>query len=97
MKHKLVSLIKKWEIVTKKVKFKFNQKVELLTLNIRWAILFHLVLITLLKVALSRKVLDDFYFSKKKYSKSLSRAENWNFPPITVNSLFKFSAQDRDL
>ena len=32
-----------------------------------------------------------------KYSKSLSWAENLNFPPKTVNNTFKFSAQDRDL
>ena len=32
-----------------------------------------------------------------KYSKSLSWAENLNFPPKTVNNLFKFSAQDSDL
>ena len=31
------------------------------------------------------------------YSKSLSWAENLNFPPKTVNSLFKFSAQNSDL
>ena len=34
---------------------------------------------------------------KDLYSKSLSWAENLNFLPITVNNLFKFSAQDRDL
>ena len=32
-----------------------------------------------------------------KYSKSLSWAENLNFPPKTINNLFKFSAQDSDL
>ena len=32
-----------------------------------------------------------------KYSKSLSWAENLNFPPKTVNNLFKFSPQDSDL
>ena len=32
-----------------------------------------------------------------KYSKSLSWAENLNFPPKTVNKLFKFSTQDSDL
>ena len=32
-----------------------------------------------------------------KYSKLLSWAENLNFPPKTVNNLFKFSAQDSDL
>ena len=34
---------------------------------------------------------------QNKYSKSLSWAENLNFPPKTVNNLFKFSAQDSDL
>ena len=34
---------------------------------------------------------------QNKYSKSLSWAENLNFLPKTVNDLFKFSAQDRDL
>ena len=33
----------------------------------------------------------------KKYSKSLSWAENLNFPPIKVNNLFKCQAQDSDL
>ena len=33
----------------------------------------------------------------KKYSKSLSWAENLNFPPITINNLVKLSAQDSDL
>ena len=32
-----------------------------------------------------------------KYSKSLSWAENLNFPHKTVNNLFNFSAQDSDL
>ena len=32
-----------------------------------------------------------------KYSKLLSWAENLNFPPKTVNNLFKFSAQDSNL
>ena len=32
-----------------------------------------------------------------KYSKSLPWAENLNFPPKTVNNLFKFFAQDSDL
>ena len=34
---------------------------------------------------------------QSKYSKSLAWAENLNFPPKTVNNLFKFSAQDSDL
>ena len=34
---------------------------------------------------------------QEKYSKSLSRTWNLNFPPITVNKLFKFQAQDCDL
>ena len=31
------------------------------------------------------------------YFKSLSRAENLNFLPKSVNNLFKFSAEDSDL
>ena len=38
-----------------------------------------------------------FLHCQNKYSKSLSWAENLNFPPKTVNNLFKFSAQDSDL
>ena len=34
------------------------------------------------------------FWCQKKYSKSLSWAENLNFPPKKVNSLLKFSAQD---
>ena len=40
---------------------------------------------------------ERFLLLQKKYSKSLFWAENLNFQPITVNNLFKFSAQDRDL
>ena len=47
-------------------------------------------------MALSQTRLEDFYFSNK-YSKSLSWAENLNFPPKSVNNLFKFFAQDSDL
>ena len=39
----------------------------------------------------------EFLHLQHKYSKSLSWAENLNFPPKTVNNLFKFSAQDSDL
>jgi hypothetical protein len=39
----------------------------------------------------------EFFHCQHKYSKSLSWAENLNFPPKTVNNLFKFSAQDSDL
>ena len=39
----------------------------------------------------------EFFRCQNKYSKSLSWAENLNFPPKTVNNLFKFSAQDSDL
>ena len=39
----------------------------------------------------------EFLHCQHLYSKSLSRAENLNFPPKTVNNLFKFSAQDSDL
>ena len=48
----------------------------------------------------SLKVLDDTGESlhlQHQYSKSLSRAENFNFLPKTANNLFKFSAQDSDL
>jgi hypothetical protein len=38
-----------------------------------------------------------FFCCQNEYSKSLSWAENLNFPPKTVNNLFKFSAQDSDL
>ena len=47
----------------------------------------------ILKVAFSQKV----RCGSKNYSKSLSWAENLNFPPKTVNNIFKFSAQDSDL
>ena len=39
----------------------------------------------------------NFLHCKHKYSKSISWVENLNFPPNTVNNLFKFSAQDSDL
>ena len=35
-----------------------------------------------------------FLHCQNKYSKSLSWTWNLNFPPITVNKLFKFQAQD---
>ena len=38
----------------------------------------------------------EFLHLQQKYSKSLSWAENLNFPPKIVNNLFKFSAQDSD-
>ena len=38
----------------------------------------------------------EFLHLQHKYSKSLSWAENLNFPPKTVNNLFKFSTQDSD-
>ena len=38
-----------------------------------------------------------FLLLQDKYSKLLSWAENLNFPPKTINNLFKFSAQDSDL
>jgi hypothetical protein len=38
-----------------------------------------------------------FLHCQNKYSKSLSWAENLNFPPKSVNNFFKFSAQDSDL
>ena len=39
----------------------------------------------------------EFLHLQHEYSKSLSRAENLNFPPKTANNSFKFSAQDSDL
>ena len=39
----------------------------------------------------------EFLHCQNEYSISLSWAENLNFPPKTVNNLFKFSAQDSDL
>ena len=39
----------------------------------------------------------EFLRCQIKYSKSLSWAENFNFPPKKVNNLIKFSAQDSDL
>ena len=39
----------------------------------------------------------EFLHCQHKYSKSLSCAENLNFPPKTINNLFKFSAQDSDM
>ena len=39
----------------------------------------------------------EYLHCQQKYSKSLSWAENLNFPPKTVNNLFKFYAQDSDL
>ena len=38
-----------------------------------------------------------FLHCQNEYSKSLSWAENLNFPHKSVNNLFKFSAQDSDL
>ena len=38
-----------------------------------------------------------FFHCQNEYSKSLSWTWNLNFPPITVNNLFKFQAQDSDL
>ena len=40
---------------------------------------------------------DAFVISATKSAKSLSWAENLNSSPITVNNLFKFSAQESDL
>ena len=39
----------------------------------------------------------DFFHCQHEYSKSLSWADNLNFPPKTGNNLFKFSAPDSDL
>ena len=40
---------------------------------------------------------SNLQISKWKYSKSLSWTWNLNFPPITVNNIFKFQAQDSNL
>ena len=37
---------------------------------------------------------EEYLHCQHEYSKSLSWAENFNFPPKTVNNLFKFSAHD---
>ena len=52
-----------------------------------------------LKVAFYQKVRFLFQISRstKKKSKSLSWTWNLKFPPITVNNLFKFQAQDSAL
>ena len=42
-------------------------------------------------------VKEGFLLLQNKYSKSLSWAENLNFPPKSINILFKFSAEDSDL
>ena len=39
----------------------------------------------------------EFFHCQNKYSKSLTWAENLNFPPKTVNNFLKLSAQDSDL
>ena len=39
----------------------------------------------------------EFFCRQNRYSKSLSWAENLNFPPKTLNNIFKFSSQDSDL
>ena len=42
----------------------------------------------IVKVHLSQKIMEDFYFSKKIYSKSLSWAESLNFPPSDLEYFF---------
>ena len=49
------------------------------------------------KTGLKSEDTEEFLHLQHKYSKSLSWAENLNFPPKTVNNLFKFSPQDSDL
>ena len=51
----------------------------------------------LLKVALSQKILENFYISQRKYTKWLSWAENLNKLFTFLGGKFKFSAQDSDL
>ena len=52
---------------------------------------------SLLKVALSQKILDNFSTANINIPNHYSRLENLNFPPQTVSNLFKFSAQDSNL
>ena len=49
-----------------------------------------------LKVALSQKILENFYIANINIP-YLSWAENLNFLPKTVNNLFNFPVQDSDL
>ena len=51
------------------------------------------VIVARLKVPFIQKV-RLFQISQKNYCKKLSWAWNLKFPPITVNNLFKFQAQD---
>ena len=51
----------------------------------------------LIKGGFKSEETGGFLLLQNIYSKSLSWAENLNFPPKTVNNLFKFSAQDSDL
>ena len=51
----------------------------------------------LAKGGFKSKDTGEFFHCQNKYSKTLSWAENLNFPPKTVNSLFKNFAQDSDL
>ena len=48
------------------------------------------------KGAFKSEETGGFFHCQDKYSKSLSYL-NLNFPPKSVNNLFKFSAQDSDL
>ena len=50
-----------------------------------------------LKVGFFSESAMCFSHCQNKYSKSLSWTWNLNFPPITVDNLFKFQAQDSDL
>ena len=50
-----------------------------------------------LKVALSQKILENFYIFNINIPNRYPEQNIWIFPPKTVNNLFKFSAQDTDL
>ena len=50
----------------------------------------------MLKVALSQKVLEEFFFLQKKHYKSLSWAENLNKLFTVMGDKLKISAQDSD-
>ena len=50
-----------------------------------------------LKVALSQKILENFYISNNNIPIHYPEQKSLNYPPKTVNNLFKFSAQDSEL
>ena len=50
-----------------------------------------------IKVGFKSEDIREFLHCQIKYAKSLSWTENLNFPPKTIDNLFKFSVQDSDL